>query len=89
MTHYKMISTKAQWLGIDFVDAVFIIIAFAVINLITSTLLFDLVFCTCLYIAIRVLKATKPERWFINSVRYYFKSPYYQAGSSGEKHAKG
>ena len=63
-THYKMISTKARWLGIDFLDTLVIIIAFAIINLITSTLIFDFVFCLCLYIGLRVFKATKPDRWF-------------------------
>ena len=85
VTHYKLISTKARWLGIDFFDVILIVCVFALIHLLTSALLFDLVFTSGLYVGARILKATKPDRWLIDAIRYYCKSPYYQAVKENDR----
>lgn len=78
ITHYKLINTRAKWLGLDFFDTVAVVVLFAVVNLLTSAILADLIACLVLYLALRVVKATKPVGWFPNVLRYYFRSPYYR-----------
>ncbi len=82
VTSLKLVQTKARWLGIDFFDAVFLIVLFAVINLFTSAVLFDFAFCLVTYMALRIVKATKPNRWFLHVLRYYFGTPYYSVTSN-------
>ena len=76
VTHYKLVNTKAKWLGIDFFDVVALVVVFATINLFTSSVLGNFLVCACLYVGIRLLKTRKPNGWFLNSIRYYVRSPY-------------
>lgn len=82
ITHYKLINIRAKWLGLDFFDVVAIVILFAVVNLLTSAILADLVICLLLYVGLRILKATKPKGWFLNVLRYYLQSPYYRTAAT-------
>ena len=89
ITHYKLINPRAKWLGLDFFDVVAIVSIFAIVNLLTSAILADLVICLFLYVTLRVLKATKPQGWFLNVLRYYFRSPYYRiTPAEGDHHAR-
>lgn len=86
ITHYKLINTRAKWLGLDFFDTVAVVVLFAFINLLTSAILADLVACLVLYLSLRAVKATKPAGWFLNVLRYYFRSPYYRIAPAREGH---
>ncbi len=79
ITHYKMISTRARWLGLDFFDALAIVVAFTLIDIITSALIFDFCLCLLIYIGLRIFKATKPDRWLMSWLQYHVKPRYYQA----------
>lgn len=79
VTSYKRIDTKARWLGIDLFDAVGVIVVFALLSMFLDNLFFNLSACLLTYIGLRILKASKPQGWFLDWLKYHLRSPYYSA----------
>jgi len=82
ITHYKLIDTRARWFGIDLFDAISIIALFAILSMFTEKLFFNITICAVGYLSLRIWKSNKPEGWFLDWLRYHFRSPYYTATRS-------
>ena len=83
---YRNIFQKNRILGLEFMDLLFLILAYLVVFIFSKNLIFNFGVLTAVYFLLRFYKKGKPDHWTSSVIRFLFTPKCYRVDREGDFH---